>query len=66
MVTDVFTPTQADPIIRVPSLLTLPAGVLLAFAHSQPSAPVFHRSRSSYYNGLTSPDTQPPYVDTLQ
>ena len=26
----------------------------------------FHRSRSSYYNGLTSPGTQPPYADTHQ
>ena len=25
-----------------------------------------NQSRSSYYNGQTRPDTQPPYADTLQ
>ena len=32
----------------------------------QKSLLLLHRSRSSYYNGLTSPDTQAPYLDTLQ
>ena len=40
-----------------------------AYSIQPPTADTFreyNRSRSSYYNGQTSPDTQPPYVDTLQ
>ena len=34
-------------------------------SHTQKSL-IVHRSCSSYYNGLTSPGTRPPYADTHQ
>ena len=52
-VVDVFTPTPADPIIRLPALLRLPT-VLLAFAHSQPSPTTVRNFVSRSHDGGAS------------